>query len=264
MNQPVGNQALGGASHVVGSGVRCQGLTVSFGSEQRIINELSLEVQPGEIVSLLGPSGCGKSTLLRAIAGLQEVEAGEVQLGSSSDRKSNAISFVFQDATLLPWRTVSENVRLPLQLGVARQESGQRIEQVLQQVGLAAEHHRKFPGELSGGMRMRTSLARALITDPDLLLLDEPFAALDDMLRTRLNELLLDLWQERMRTILFVTHNISEALFLSHRIAIMSAGKIAHWLDIPWEFPRNRELRFTAEFGKMFGKVSGILAESAV
>lgn len=243
-------------------GVHCRDVSVVFGESQHVLQHLNMDIQRGEIVSLLGPSGCGKSTLLRAIAKLQPIHSGSIELGTPSHQLAS-MSFVFQDATLLPWRTVRENVALPLQLRRESQDSAAaRVEEVLLQVGLPIEHYNKFPRQLSGGMRMRTSLARALITDPDVLLLDEPFAALDDMLRTRLNELVLELWQTRKRTIVFVTHNIGEALFLSHRIAMMSQGKIAKWLDIPWDFPRKRSVRTSSEFGALYGKVAESLAES--
>lgn len=263
MNDSSRGNAQPGSYHSEEIGVCCRGVSVAFGNNQRVLNQLDLNIAQGEIVSLLGPSGCGKSTLLRAIAQLQPLTEGSIDFGSSASRAAS-MSFVFQDATLLPWRTVRENVMLPLQLQrmVTRQTSNQ-VEDLLLQVGLPKEHHDKFPRELSGGMRMRTSLARALVTDPDVLLLDEPFAALDDMLRTRLNELLLELWQKRKRTIVFVTHNIGEAVFLSHRIAIMSSGKISRWLDIPWKFPRNRSLRTSVEFGTIYGQVAETLSESA-
>lgn len=246
-------------------GVQCRGVTVSFGKNRAILKRLDLDINQGEIVSLLGPSGCGKSTLLRAIASLQTIDSGTIQTGAAGTGRPASMSFVFQDATLLPWRTVRENVWLPLQLrgGESHKELSTRVEDLLIQVGLPKEHHHKYPRELSGGMRMRTSLARALITDPDVLLLDEPFAALDDMLRTRLNELLLELWGNRKRTIIFVTHNIGESLFLSHRIAMMSEGRICKWLDIPWSFPRNRSIRTSVEFGALYGQVSETLAESS-
>lgn len=249
--------------------VQCRDVSVLFGQRQAVLKQLDMDVERGEIVSLLGPSGCGKSTLLRAIAGLQALASGSIMLGEQKPGSHSSISFVFQDATLLPWRSVRENVVLPLQLRGGKRESHSSderaldIEGLLTQVGLPKEHHNKFPRELSGGMRMRTSLARALATDPDVLLLDEPFAALDDMLRTRLNELLLELWQKRKRTILFVTHNIGEALFLSHRVAIMSEGKIARWLEIPWGFPRSRAIRTSVEFGALYGEVAETLAESS-
>jgi NitT/TauT family transport system ATP-binding protein len=255
---------------VTSSAVSCDGVTVQFADGKKILDQLCLEVRAGEIVSLLGPSGCGKSTLLRAIAGLQPLSSGKVLTSSADTDSKLELSFVFQDPTLLPWRTVSENVMLPLQLRRAQQgdasseDQSRKVEDALEQVGLGREHLRKFPSELSGGMRMRASLARALITDPAIMLLDEPFAALDDILRTRLNELLLELWQRRRRTILFVTHNIAEAIFLSHRIAILSEGRIFRWIEIPWKYPRNRSIRSDAGFGAMYGQIAEQLAEATV
>ncbi len=263
-SSPGNGKALKNSTGSVG----CRGLSVAFESARSILDQLDLDVQGGEIVSLLGPSGCGKSTLLRAIAGLQPIQSGTITIDDAAERSGQGLSFVFQDSTLLPWRTVLENVMLPLELagqrGAARQRSStpkDLVVQTLEQVGLGPEHFKKFPSELSGGMRMRNSLARALVTDPNILLLDEPFAALDDILRTRLNELLLDLWSKRQRTILFVTHNIAEAIFLSHRIAILSKGKIARWIEVPWSFPRTRDLRSNPEFGMLYGRISEVLAE---
>jgi NitT/TauT family transport system ATP-binding protein len=243
------------------TGIHIRDLTIQLG-EQTVLTELSLEVFPGEIVSLLGASGCGKSTLLRAIANLIRPSSGEVVF-SKPNRRAGDLAFVFQDATLLPWRTVAENVVLPLQLGRRRRVAGQaRVSAALTAVGLSVKDHAKFPRELSGGMRMRTSIARALVTDPSILLLDEPFAALDDILRNRLNDLLLELWQQRQRTILFVTHNIAEAIYLSHRIAIFGRGKIAEVVTNPLPWPRMASHRSSPEFAAYFGRVSQKLASS--
>ncbi len=244
---------------VTGIGIR--DLSVRLG-EQTVLNGLSIDVLPGEIVSLLGASGCGKSTLLRAIARLVKPAAGEVMF-SRTNRRPGDLAFVFQDATLLPWRTVAENVVLPLQLGSHQRGSSQAsVHAALTAVGLSERDYGKFPRELSGGMRMRTSIARALVTDPSILLLDEPFAALDDILRNRLNDLLLQLWQERQRTILFVTHNIAEAIYLSHRIAIFGSGKIAEVVINPLPWPRMAVHRSSPEFAAFFGRVSQTLAAS--
>lgn len=245
--------------HDAATGISIRDLAVKLG-DQLVLSGLSLDVAPGEIVALLGPSGCGKSTLLRAIARLVTPAAGEVSF-SKPNRRAGDLAFVFQDATLLPWRTVAENVVLPLQLGRRGRDTTQAdVESALAAVGLAARDFAKFPRELSGGMRMRTSIARALVTDPSILLLDEPFAALDDILRNRLNDLLLELWQERQRTILFVTHNIAEAIYLSHRIAIFGNGKIAEVVTNPLPWPRCAEHRSSPEFAAFFGQVSQKLA----
>lgn len=249
--------------HGAATGIGIRDLSVRLG-DQVVLKQLSLDVSPGEIVALLGASGCGKSTLLRAIARLVPLSGGEISF-SKPNRRAGDLAFVFQDPTLLPWRTVAENVALPLQIGSRRRETSQAsVQSALSLVGLAESDHSKFPRELSGGMRMRTSIARALVTDPSILLLDEPFAALDDILRNRLNDLLLELWQERQRTILFVTHNIAEAAYLSHRIAIFGKGKIANVAENPLPWPRCPALRSSPQFAEFFGQVSQKLSESTV
>lgn len=247
------------ASSDSATGISIRDVTVRLG-DQAVLSGLTLAVAPGEIVALLGASGCGKSTLLRAIARLVPLTGGEVAF-SKPNRRAGDLAFVFQDATLLPWRTVTENVVLPLQLGSrGRDISYTAAQSALTAVGLAERDFAKFPRELSGGMRMRTSIARALVTDPSILLLDEPFAALDDILRNRLNDLLLELWQQRQRTILFVTHNIAEAIYLSHRIAIFGSGKIAEVVVNPLTWPRCATHRSSPEFAAFFGQVSQKLA----
>ena len=175
------------------------------------------------------------------------------------------MSFVFQDPTLLPWRNVRDNVLLPLELkGVAQDASYlQRVEHFLSVVGLSPSDQRKFPAQLSGGMKMRASLARALATDPDVLLLDEPFAALDDVLRNKLNELLLQLVAERPRTVVFVTHNIAEAIFLSDQIAIVGRGVVQQLIRNPLPKPRERSCRSTPEFAQLFGHVAAAMEGAA-
>ena len=251
--------------------ISCDGIRLSFGTRaasQTVLNDLSLEVPPGQIVSLLGPSGCGKSTLLRIIAGLIEADAGEAfidgeQISRNMPRSSREkLSFVFQEPALLPWRTVWQNVMLPSQLrGVQRKhETRDFVEHLLGLVGFQKSDWRKLPSQLSGGMKMRASIARAMSTRPTILLLDEPFAALDDMLRSKLNDLLLAIVAEQKCTMLFVTHNISEAIYLSNAIAIMSQGRIAERMDMPFAFPRQADLRSTAEFAAYYGKVAAALS----
>ena len=239
-------------------------MSVAFNGKPPVLQALHLSVAPGEIVALVGASGCGKSTLLRTIARLIIPQSGSIEYDQvSAMRRAGDLAYVFQDATLLPWRTVNENIALPLELGFRR--LGQTTEQAIcdarQAVGLDAEAGGKFPRELSGGMRMRTSIARALVTDPNILLLDEPFAALDDILRSKLNELLLELWNARSRTILFVTHNIAEAVYLSHRIAVLGGGQVARLIDNPLPWPRSTQLRASLDFAKLYGQVSQALAE---
>ena len=251
--------------------IACDRIRLTFGSlaaKQTVLNDLSLEVASGQIVSLLGPSGCGKSTLLRVVAGLIEPDAGEVNIDGEPVSKAMSrssrekVSFVFQEPALLPWRTVWQNVMLPSQLrGVhAKQETRDFVEHLLGLVGFQKSDWKKFPSQLSGGMKMRASIARAMSTRPSILLLDEPFAALDDMLRSRLNDLLLTIAAEQSCTMLFVTHNISEAIYLSHAIAVMSQGRIAERLEVPFAFPRQAGLRSTAEFAAYYGQVVASLS----
>jgi NitT/TauT family transport system ATP-binding protein len=249
-------------------GVIIKDLSVSFDQKQFILDSLNLEIQPGEIIALVGASGCGKSTLLRAIASLQSYQSGSIQFKDRAGECSKNLSFVFQDATLLPWRTVYENICLPLELGKKSNQPSKtneavksRIEASLLSVELGSDTWNKFPRQLSGGMRMRVSIARALITDPDVILLDEPFAALDDLLRTKLNELLLNLWQVRKRTILFVTHNIAEAVFLSHKIAVFGKGNLYRLMQNPLPWPRVADHRSHLDFAQFYGEISGAMAE---
>ncbi len=253
-------------------GIDIDSLTVSFGTDAPVLRTVSLDVEPGQIVALVGASGCGKTTLLRSLAGLTPVDSGRVNLrGAGGNDSSNAaiadskeVAFVFQQPTLLPWRDVASNVRLPLELrGSLSRDSESAIERALDSVGLTASDAKKFPHELSGGMQMRASLARAIVTDPSILLLDEPFAALDDLLRTRMNELLLDMHLKRPRTIVLVTHNIAEAVFLSDRVAIMGGGRIGQVLTNQLASPRNEQQRGSLQFAQVFSEVSQALREVA-
>ena len=236
-----------------------------FPSGLEALTGIDLTVQRGEVLSLLGPSGCGKSTLLRIIAGLTPPSSGACLLsmgGESGHRDaSGRIGFVFQDPTLMPWSTVTNNVLLPFRIagrpGAAERE---RAVAAIRAVGLAG-FERAYPRELSGGMRMRVSIARALVTDPDLLLLDEPFAALDEITRHTLNDDLLRLWEERRPTILFVTHSVFESVYLSTRIAVLTArpGRISADLAVDLPHPRDRATRSTPDYVSMCDKVSAAL-----
>ncbi len=233
-----------------------------FGSGPLVLDGVELAVQRGEFVSFIGPSGCGKSTLLRLIAGLTEASSGELVIdGMTPENARELMFFVFQDANLLPWRRVADNVELPLLLRgdptVRRQE---RVAHMLEVVGLAAAAQR-FPWQLSGGMRMRVSIARALSVAPQILLLDEPFGALDEMTRDKLNEDLLAIRARDPFTGFFVTHSVTEAVYLSTRIVVLSAnpGRIAQVIEVPFAYPRPAELRETPEFLQLLAKTSRAL-----
>lgn len=216
-----------------------------------MLKDIDLEIAAGSFVALLGPSGCGKSTLLRFISGLEQPASGSVNLSSSSAASpADKLAFVFQDAQLLPWRSVLDNVALPLELrGASRADARRRATGPLAEVELSDVHDR-FPDQLSGGMRMRVSIARALATEPELLLLDEPFAALDELTRQRLDDRLRALWLARGMTIIFVTHALAEAAFLAERALVMSRrpGQIVldHRLQLPEA--RTPELRTNLDF----------------
>jgi NitT/TauT family transport system ATP-binding protein len=232
-------------------------VSMTFRDGTHALDRLSLRVRVGELVSLVGPSGCGKSTLLRLIAGFERPSAGSVTTGRE------ALGYVFQDATLLPWRSVLENVELPAQLlGVAAPDRRKRARDAIQRVGLAAfERHR--PAQLSGGMRMRASIARALTMQPKVFLFDEPFGALDEITRERLNEELLSLFVAEPFAGLFVTHSVPESVFLSTRVVVMSArpGRIVADIAVPFPYPRPPELRYRPEFAELAGRVSAALRE---
>ncbi len=236
-----------------------------YPGEVRALSQLDFEILAGQFVSIVGPSGCGKSTLLRLIAGLVSPTAGRLllagQVPSAARRRAVRLAFVFQDATLLAWRDVRANTRLPLELLHApRAKHAASVDQALAMVGLA-DFAERYPNELSGGMRMRVSLARSLVVEPELLLLDEPFGALDDITRQSLGSELAQLWMQRQWTGVFVTHNIAEAVFLSQRVLVMSSrpGRIVADVAIPFAMPRQPELRATAEFARVTGEISGHL-----
>ena len=241
--------------------VRCEGVTVRFTTERGTVTALdgvSLAIHAGSFLTLLGPSGCGKSTLLRVIADLVPPSAGAVSvLGAKPEvaRRNRDIGFVFQDAALLPWRTALQNVQLPCEVGGAQQRPGTRPpDELLKLVGLAGWEN-AYPHELSGGMRQRVSIARALVSGPKLLLMDEPFGALDEITRDRLNEELLDVWESTGTTIVFVTHSIYEAVFLSQQVLMLAArpGRVRALVPITLPSPRRLPVRETAEFVALAG-----------
>jgi NitT/TauT family transport system ATP-binding protein len=249
-----------------GLAVRLRSVTKVYDNGVRALGPLDLDVERGEFVSLVGPSGCGKSTALRLIAGLSAATSGTVSVAHLAEevRGHHSIGFVFQEPTLMPWASVRENVRLPLKLAHApAAESDSRIDEALAQVGLA-DFATAYPRELSGGMKMRVSLARALVTDPDILLMDEPFAALDEITRFRLNNDLLTLWRNLHKTVVFVTHSVFESVYLSQRVIVMTSrpGRIGAEFHITAPEPRGEEFRTSAEYAAFCRQVSNALAPS--
>jgi NitT/TauT family transport system ATP-binding protein len=232
--------------------LRFTGVSKQYRDGTVALTDADLTVSPGEFVSVVGPSGCGKSTLLRIASGLDRATDGTV------DVPANRVGYVFQDATLLPWRTVRDNVQLFAELDkLGRPDRNRRVGDAIELVGLAGfEKH--LPHELSGGMRMRASLARSLVLDPDLFLFDEPFGALDEMTRERLNDELLRMFRVRSFAALFITHSVAEAVFLSTRVVVMSGrpGRVMADIVVPFEYPRVPDLRYTAEFAALCGHVS--------
>jgi NitT/TauT family transport system ATP-binding protein len=247
-----------------GLAVSLRGVTKVYDSGVMALGPFDLDVNKGEFVSLLGPSGCGKSTALRLIAGLSASTSGRVGISKPAGRArpGHSVGFVFQEPTLMPWTSVRENVRLPLKLAHApAAEANARIDAALTQVGLT-EFADAYPRELSGGMKMRVSLARALVTDPDILLMDEPFAALDEITRFRLNNDLLALWRNLRKTIIFVTHSVFESVYLSQRVIVMTPrpGRLGAQFRIDTLEPRGEDFRTSAEYAGYCRKVSGALA----
>ncbi|MGI8525755.1 MAG: ABC transporter ATP-binding protein [Pseudolabrys sp.] len=223
------------------------------------LDSLSLNVRAGEFVSLLGPSGCGKSTALRIIAGLSDATAGAAQVAHQGPGR---IGFVFQEPTLMPWADIAANVRLPLEL-IGADENAAGIAASLDRVGLSQFAH-SYPRQLSGGMKMRASIARALVTEPELLLMDEPSAALDEISRFSLNNDLLALWQMLKRTVIFVTHSVFESVYLSQRIVVMTSrpGRVFTEIAIDAPYPRDERFRTSAEYGGYCRTVSEALAQA--
>ncbi|WP_342365242.1 ABC transporter ATP-binding protein [Paracoccus ravus] len=232
-----------------------------FGNGTLALSDMNLDIRPGEFVSFLGPSGCGKSTALRMIAGLLEPTAGQITVnGKPAGKGRDDVSFVFQDATLMPWASVFDNVLLPLKLaGIGKAEAARRVREALDMVGLA-KFETSYPRELSGGMKMRVSIARAMVTKPRLLLMDEPFAALDEMTRFKLNNDVLELWRKQGLTVVFVTHSVFESVYLSSRVVVMGSrpGRVVHDLAMP-EGPRDAHYRTTAAYAETCRRVTEAL-----
>jgi NitT/TauT family transport system ATP-binding protein len=250
--------------------VSLRDVTKSFGAQGvTALQSIDLDVRPGEFVSLIGPSGCGKSTLLRIVGDLVSPTSGEVVVNGKSARQARLdrdYGIVFQDAVLYDWRTVARNIAMPLELlGWERAKRGKRVAEMIELVELQgfADHH---PWQLSGGMQQRVSIARALSFSPALLLMDEPFGALDEMTRERLNGELLRIWEASGSTIVFVTHSISEAVFLSTRVAVMSRrpGRIASIVEVDLPQPRNADTREEPRFFELVTEVRDRLREGGL
>jgi len=232
------------------AGLKAHQVTRTFTEAGAVLDPISLAIQPGEFVSILGPSGCGKSTFLRMAAGLDHPTSGKLDV--ECPRTDPFRSFVFQESHLLPWSTVLRNVMLPLELmGIEKEEAKAKAANALKRVGLG-DALKRFPAQLSGGMKMRVSVARALVTEPSFLLLDEPFSALDELNRHALQDELREIWETSRPTILFVTHSVSEAVFLSNRVIVFSKRPARLLLDTHVNLPDHREasLRTTAEFSR--------------
>ena len=238
-----------------------QGVSKTYDNGTLALKDVSTSIAQGSFVSLLGPSGCGKSTLLRIIAGLIAPTAGTIQWPATNEQRPDDIGFVFQEATLMPWANVIENVYLPLKLrGKPLKDVKPQLMDALARVGLA-DFATAFPRELSGGMKMRVSIARALVTRPPVLLMDEPFAALDEFTREKLDDDLLALWEAENWTVIFVTHSVYESVYLSERVLVMGArpGRILRDLIIDAPHPRDREFRTTPEYVKQCAEISEAL-----
>lgn len=246
--------------------VSLAGIEKRFDSGTQALAAVDLDLARGEFLSIIGPSGCGKSTLLRLLAGLAAPSAGQISWDHAGGGRPGGgdLAVVFQEPTLMPWARVIDNVMLPLKLqGVPRGDARERAAAALARVGLGEFTH-SYPRQLSGGMKMRVSIARALVTEPRLLLLDEPFAALDEITRLKLNDELLELWAQHGWTVVFVTHSVYESVFLSNRVVVMSPrpGRIVADLAIDAPYPRRREFRHQADYAAACGAVSDALARA--
>jgi NitT/TauT family transport system ATP-binding protein len=221
------------------------------------LEDFSLVVRGGELICILGPSGCGKTTLLWAMSGLHRLTAGEILLGGSpvTGPRPREIGMIFQDANLLPWRNLRQNIEFPFEIKRTKRDNG-RVDALLAQTGLAG-FEKAYPRELSGGMQQRASIVRALAQDPEVLLMDEPFGALDAFTRDEMNLLLLRLWGESGKTVVFVTHNISEAIFLADRVVVMTPrpGRLARIYEIELPRPRTVEMMFEADFIELIQEI---------
>jgi NitT/TauT family transport system ATP-binding protein len=270
---PQGDAPTGGAptpQHAPASAIRIDNVSMVYASRgERLLalSDITLDIAEGEFVSLIGPSGCGKSTLLRLIGDLLQPTTGRIDVhgrSAAEARRKRDYGMVFQSPVLYDWRTVERNVQLPLELmNVPRGERASRTQELLSLVGLE-EFGRRYPWQLSGGMQQRVSIARALSFRPSILLMDEPFGALDEMTRERLNMELLNIWSQTGTTVVFVTHSIPEAVFLSDRVVIMTPrpGRVEHLVDVELPRPRGAELREDEQFFHRIAEVRSRLYES--
>ena len=230
------------------------------GNDVKALTGVNLDIYKGEFISLLGPSGCGKTTLLRMVADLLEPTEGTVRISGMTPREirlQRKFGFVFQSAVLFDWRTIEQNIELPLEtMGFRKKERRARSKEMLEMVGLSA-FAKHFPGQLSGGMQQRVNIARALSIEPEILLMDEPFSALDEFTKEKLHEDLLRIWRKTNKTVLFVTQNIQEAVFLSDRVCVLSPhpGRLSAVVDINLPSPRNLDMKESPEFNELVKKV---------
>ena len=225
------------------SAISCHHINKIYANGTVALQDMNLTINQGEFVTIVGPSGCGKSTVLRLIAKLSDVTSGQIE--SNINQSKNELAFVFQEPALMPWSQVIDNVHLPLKLaGISLKESRKTVQEAINLVGLDG-FERSYPRQLSGGMKMRVSIARALVTRPRIVLMDEPFGALDEMTRSKLNSDLLEVWQKRNWTVVFVTHNIYEAVYLSQRVIVMAArpGRVVADVKIDATYPRSEDFR---------------------
>jgi NitT/TauT family transport system ATP-binding protein len=241
--------------------IRLDRVRKEFGRQVLAVEDMTLTINRGDFISFLGPSGCGKSTALRMIAGLLPVTAGTIEIEKTTEKVEQDLGFVFQEPTLMPWANVFDNVWLPLRLaGLSRSTARDRVRAALIEVGLS-KFETAYPRELSGGMKMRVSIARAMVTRPRILLMDEPFAALDEMTRTKLNNDVLRLAHEHGLTVIFVTHSVFEAVYLSSRIVVMAArpGRVVADLTVNAPWPRDEAFRISTDFTAEAARVSQVL-----
>ncbi|MEC9342944.1 MAG: ABC transporter ATP-binding protein [Pseudomonadota bacterium] len=263
MDAQVQNESRGNAARPGQPQLFLRSVAKRFANGTVALEDVDLAVNQGDFLSLLGPSGCGKSTALRLIAGLTMPSSGMIDWRGPPIGKTD-IGFVFQEPTLMPWASVFDNVWLPLRLqGVSRAKAEPKVAEMLQRVGLTG-FEQSVPRELSGGMKMRVSIARGLVTRPRLLLMDEPFAALDEITRFQLNNDLLSVWEQERFTVIFVTHSVFESVFLSSRIVVMAArpGRVYEELQVDAPYPRDESFRTSPEYGALCRKTSDILGQA--